>query len=367
MKKQKLIFIGSYAKGTIATGGELAKNQLFVKWFDEVFDRVYAVDTNDWKHKPWLPFILLWHLITHGRDTRVIISCQRMSYPLIVFLYFFRLKKHVIYWVIGSEIMRRLENIYGVEGDNCEDVESVQTSKKIYKTKYFKYLDKIIVQSPKMVEELKKRGLNNAEFVPNSKRVFRIEKPAKQTNVFRFVFLSRVSPEKGCDYILNCMERMNCMGFKEKISMKFYGKLEEGYDKFFERVDAIENVEYKGLLDLSNLWGYKELAENDVFLFPTYFPNEGFPGALIDAMMAGLPVIASDWNYNTEVVVSNKTGVLIPTHDEEALYKEMRAFVEGKYNIEEMSMACFNEASKYDIEKVLSKNKLMELGVIEYF
>ena len=347
----KLIFIGSYAKGTIAHGGELAKNQQFVNRFGEVYDKFYPVDTNDWKHRPWLPLLIIWHLLVHGRNTRVVISCQNMAYPLIVFLYYFRLKKHIIYWVIGSEIVRRIK----AEGNN-------QAS---FKKKYFHYLDKIIVESSMMERQLMDEGLRNVVTIPNFKKIFHVKPIVKsKTGVVRFVFLSRISPEKGCNYILNCVEKLNKAGYKDMFRVTFYGMVEEGYVAFNSRVDSLENVEYKGLLDLTNIEGYEVMADNDVFLFPTFFPNEGFPGALIDAMIAGLPVIASDWNYNKELVVEGKTGVVIPAHDEERLYEEILAFIEGKHDIARMREACLKEASKYDVEEVLSVDKLVNLGVM---
>ena len=352
MKKHELVFIGSYAKGTIATGGELAKNQLFIRQFNELFDRVYAVDTDDWKHKPVLPFQILWHLLVHGRNTRLVISCQKMAYPLIVFLYFVRLKRHVFYWVIGSEIVRQLD----------------KTNNNTIKVKYLKYLDGIFVESNKMRDVLLQNGLNNSITIPNFKKI--LWKGHKgivkqKDGITRFVFMSRISIEKGCNYIIKCVERLNAMGLEDRVRVTFYGKPEEGYDDFAEQVEKLSNVEYAGLLDLTNAQGYETLSKHDVFLFPTYYPNEGFPGALIDAMIAGLPVISSDWNYNTDIVVNGKTGVVIPVHNEDALFREMSAFVEGKYDIQEMSKACMEEALKYDIEKVLSKKNLVKLGVME--
>ena len=347
----KLIFIGSYAKGTIAHGGELAKNQQFVNRFGEVYDKFYPVDTNDWKRRPWLPLLIIWHLLVHGRNTRVVISCQNMAYPLIVFLYYFRLKKHVIYWVIGSEIVRR------IKADENNHVS--------FKKKYFHYLDKIIVESSMMERQLTDEGLRNVVTVPNFKKIFHVKPIEKsKSRVVRFVFLSRISPEKGCNYILNCVERLNKAGYKDMFRVTFYGKVEEGYEAFNSRVESLKNTEYKGLLDLTNKKGYEVMADNDVFLFPTFFPNEGFPGALIDAMIAGLPVIASDWNYNKELVVEGKTGVVIPAHDEERLYEEMLAFIEGKHDIAKMREACMNEALKYDVDEVLSIDNLVNLGVM---
>jgi glycosyltransferase involved in cell wall biosynthesis len=274
-----------------------------------------------------------------------------MAYPLIVFLYYFRLKKHVIYWVIGSEIVRR------IKADENNHVS--------FKKKYFHYLDKIIVESSMMERQLTDEGLRNVVTVPNFKKIFHVKPIEKsKSRVVRFVFLSRISPEKGCNYILNCVERLDKAGYKDMFRVTFYGKVEEGYEAFNSRVESLKNTEYKGLLDLTNKKGYEVMADNDVFLFPTFFPNEGFPGALIDAMIAGLPVIASDWNYNKELVVEGKTGVVIPAHDEERLYEEMLAFIEGKHDIAKMREACMNEASKYDVDEVLSIDNLVNLGVM---
>mgnify|MGYP002239410386 CR=1 FL=1 len=63
--------------------------------------------------------------------------------------------------------------------------------------------------------------------------------------------------------------------------------------------------------------GYRTLCRYDIMLFPTYWYGEGFPGIVMDAYIAGLPLIASDWNINTEVI-TEKTGIIIPPKDEES-------------------------------------------------
>ncbi len=58
-------------------------------------------------------------------------------------------------------------------------------------------------------------------------------------------------------------------------------------------------------------------AASDVFVLPTY--REGLPRSLIEAMAAGLPVIASDIPACRELVVPDETGLLVPPRDVEAL------------------------------------------------
>ncbi len=50
-------------------------------------------------------------------------------------------------------------------------------------------------------------------------------------------------------------------------------------------------------------------------IFAAWLPESrrmGFAGTLIDAMAAGVPVIASNWKYNPEIVIENVTGRIYP-------------------------------------------------------
>lgn len=50
--KNKIILVGAINEGNEPTCGETMKNQLFVKRFEELFDRVITVDTSNWKKRP---------------------------------------------------------------------------------------------------------------------------------------------------------------------------------------------------------------------------------------------------------------------------------------------------------------------------
>jgi len=59
------------------------------------------------------------------------------------------------------------------------------------------------------------------------------------------------------------------------------------------------------------------LAASDVFAFPTLL--EGFGLAAVEAMAAGLPVVASDLPALAAIVEDGRTGILVPAGDAEAL------------------------------------------------
>jgi glycosyltransferase involved in cell wall biosynthesis len=63
------------------------------------------------------------------------------------------------------------------------------------------------------------------------------------------------------------------------------------------------------------------LQNADCFLFPSWY--EGFSGALVEAMMAGIPIIASDIPMNLEAVEDQETALIFPKTSSVELANQM--------------------------------------------
>lgn len=129
----------------------------------------------------------------------------------------------------------------------------------------------------------------------------------------------------------------------------FYGPMED-YIEFPENL----TIAYKGYLDFMNnpKGSCETLSEYSCMLFPTCWQGEGFPGVIIDAYVAGLPVIATDWNMNKEVVEDGKTGIIVPAQDSIALALAMLKVMENPEMIETMSQNSLNKAEDFHIDAV---------------
>jgi len=55
------------------------------------------------------------------------------------------------------------------------------------------------------------------------------------------------------------------------------------------------------------------------FILPSYPGNEGFPNVLLEAMAAGLPIVATRVSGAEDLVIHGKTGYLVPPNDSNAL------------------------------------------------
>lgn len=348
MKKNKIILIGAIDKGKIPTNGETVKNQLLVERFEDLFDKVIAVDTFHWEKRPWCIFQILWNLAINS-GASVVVSASGGASFLYDFLYYFPLKKNVFDWVIGGSRATRIR-----EGR--------------YRIKSLKRLKKIIVEGFSMVRELNGLGLDNVIRVPNFKPIdySATIRPKKADDVYRFVFLSRMHPSKGVKEIIEACNLLNQNGYNNRYVVDFYGPFDTQFeDEFYRMIEGHKNISYNGFLNMRNTTGYDTLSSYDAMLFPTYWDGEGFPGVVLDANMAGLPIIASDWNMNKEVIIDNETGFIIPVHDNIALYERMKLFMENKVDLYEMKQNCVNYVKQFDYRNVITKELLIKIGIIK--
>jgi len=345
--QNKVILIGAIREGQKPVCGETMKNQLLLQRFKEIFDNVKTIDTYKWRTHPWCIFKTLWYLLYY-QSANVVISASQSSRYLLRFLYYFPIHKRVFYWVIGGTL-------------------PVSVKRGKVRVCELNNLIHVIVQSKSMVVKLLELGVNNAVYVPNSKPiVFRPDfnkNPIK--NNYKFIFLSRIHPDKGIAEIINAVDIICNSGCGNMFQVDFYGPIEKQYEKqFFELITDRKNVAYHGYLDLLTPEGYSIMASYDAMLFPTYWDNEGFPGAIIDAYIAGLPIIASDWNLNREFVEEGTTGFIIPVHDAEALAQKMLSVIRNEVDLNGMRRCCYEYVQQFETRKVLSAQLFTKLGMI---
>lgn len=94
-----------------------------------------------------------------------------------------------------------------------------------------------------------------------------------------------------------------------------------------EREGLEEQARELGVWDSVQLPGTRDdvpalLDLMDVFAFPSHF--EGLPGALLEAMAAGLPVVATPVDGNAELIDDEESGLFVPVGDPNALAREVR-------------------------------------------
>ena len=121
--------------------------------------------------------------------------------------------------------------------------------------------------------------------------------------------LARLDPIKGLDVLLHALAGLP--GVAAAIVGR--GPSESALRALAADLGVDDRVHFIGWSDEPRAW----LAGFDVFVLPSRL--EGMPLSVIEAMLAGRPVVATDVGSVSEVVVDGETGILVPPDDAAAL------------------------------------------------
>jgi glycosyltransferase involved in cell wall biosynthesis len=216
-------------------------------------------------------------------------------------------------------------------------------------------LDGIYVEAEMMVEKMRGVGLHNVHHLPNF-RTFDLEMARNYSPVqvpLKLVFCARIFKEKGIGEAIDAVNRLNRGRAEPLVTLDIYGSVEAPYQQFFDaQLRASTWATYKGVLTAENL--YPVLQTYDLMLFPTYYSDEGFPGTIVDAFIAGVPVLASDWKYNRELVADGETGAFCRTHSVDSLAETIKRYVDAPRRLTAMRARCIEEARKYHSDVALT-------------
>ncbi|MDR5589338.1 glycosyltransferase family 4 protein [Christiangramia sp. SM2212] len=187
-----------------------------------------------------------------------------------------------------------------------------------------------------------KTTANNPRWFPNVRSVSDL---AKKNNPFskRFVFISNVKRDKGIQEILEARKDLPAT-----FIIDIYGPL--NYDCPSHLKDAFKMC-YKGVLSSNEV--IKTLQKYDVLLLPTYHKGEGYPGIIIEAFAAGLPVIVTPLKGIKEMVTENASGFFVNPKDSEALKQKIKYFTSENYSI--YSEQAKNDFRKFNNEDVMKR------------
>lgn len=127
--------------------------------------------------------------------------------------------------------------------------------------------------------------------------------PLMQQSTSRLLYIGHLTPDKGTPQLLEAFGNIS-RDFPE-LRLELVGEPLIPYDLAELRKDlgrfGVENaVDISGvLIGEAKL---RALGRADLFVFPTVAPYESFGVVLLEAMMFGLPIVASDWRGNRDVL-----------------------------------------------------------------
>jgi glycosyltransferase involved in cell wall biosynthesis len=109
--------------------------------------------------------------------------------------------------------------------------------------------------------------------------------------------------------------------------------------------------------------GARVLSEISVFVLPSHV--EGMSNALLEAMAAGRPVVATDVGGNREVVVPGETGLLVPPRDPAAMAEAILVLVNDPERARAMGAAGqVRVREHFTVEQMIVRHQALYAGLL---
>lgn len=134
-------------------------------------------------------------------------------------------------------------------------------------------------------------------------------------DLFLLLTIASLEPKKGHIFLFEALSMLKKEGCRFKLLVVGHGREKERLERKIANLGLENEVVLMGKRDDIQ----EILVASDAFVLPSIW--EGLPNALLEAMAAGLPVIATRVGGIPEVITDSETGLLVETKDSNALAK----------------------------------------------
>ena len=208
----------------------------------------------------------------------------------------------------------------------------------------------IVANSLAAKAQLEREGVpeNRVRVIPNGVSVERFVPVPDVRPVQTFVTVANLRPEKAHEILLRAAALL--VPSHPRLSFVIAGDGPRGAElrAMADRLGLADRVRFAGHVeDVPTL-----LAQAEAFVLPS--TSEAFPNAAIEAMAAGLPVVASAVGGLLDLVDHGRTGVLVPPSDPSALAGAMASLVSDPARAARLGAAAREEvAHRYSFDRMV--------------
>lgn len=204
--------------------------------------------------------------------------------------------------------------------------------------------DALLLERKVSVEYFQSRSNNSVLWYPNSRHRGSDGTAAGHERAVgrRFVFVGHVRPSKGIGELIEATKQISKTA---RIVMDVYGPMLEGVsDSWF----VGSPVRYRG--SIANKDVIQTLTQYDVLVLPTYAEIEGYPGVILEAYCAGIPVITTRWGGIPEIVTT-ETGILVEPRDVVGLAEAMQRLIDSDQLCATLREGARAKAAEFDAKR----------------
>ncbi len=220
--------------------------------------------------------------------------------------------------------------------------------KKLFLKPVLKSAAKIICQTELQKSQIACKyalPLESIAVVPNGvAEEYFVDKKTSQNPVPHLLFVGRLSAQKNLSLLIEAISQMQTSVFLDIVGE---GELRENIEALIQRFN-LQNVHLHGQKRERELIEFYQSA--DIFVLPSL--KEGLSLALLEALAAGLPVVASDLPEMRQIL--GECGVLIQDPTATNYAKALDALISNKSKMQKLSTLSVQKAHFYSWKNVLN-------------
>jgi glycosyltransferase involved in cell wall biosynthesis len=162
------------------------------------------------------------------------------------------------------------------------------------------------------------------------------------------VTVARLRPQKGHAVLLDAFTRVREEIPNARLRLVGDGPLAEELQRQAAALGITDSVEFAG----TSLDVWSELEQAHVFALASHYEPQGI--AVLEAMAAGLPVVATAVGGIPELIEPGRTGELVPPNDPVALANELVRLLSSPSRCEVYGQEGRREAAGYTVDKAVT-------------
>ena len=217
---------------------------------------------------------------------------------------------------------------------------------KILKFFFYKNADHLIIQTEAAKKyywflNKKKIAIINNFF----DKGIHLKEKYKIAKKIKIIVVSKIEKQKGIELLINAIKKIK---IKHDLVCDIYGNgsLYKNIKKKISKEKLANYIFLKKTRNIKNI--YKKY---DLYILSSYY--EGYPNSLVEAMIAGLPVISSSCNYGPKEIISNKVnGILFKVGSQLDLINKIELLI-GNYKFAEI----LGKKAKYTYNPITINNQ----------
>lgn len=341
MAKYQIGIWGQYGDpGARNADGQAVRTTIITEELERRYgeEQICIANSNRWKNHPFRFLFRCMYMIANSEKIIIMPADNgfKVFVPILMFLNMFF--EHQLYYVVIGGFLPELlrEN-------------------PIY-LKLVKRFKALFVQTENLRKDLAVQGIENIFILSNLKRLntrAHEELTENHEQKIKVCVFSRINKEKGIEDAIDAVRKTNDKLGGDYVHLDLYGLVPDTYrDRLNELMKKNADIaSYCGIVEYNKT--VETLKQYFALLFPTFYYGEGFPGNLIDAFHSALPIIATDWMYNNEIVQDGVHGILVPPHDLGALSEAILQLYNDRALTVKYAHNCLSEAQNYQPDAVL--------------